>query len=92
MIETLTGVVFLSVALAVLRFIRGPTDADRIIALDILFAAAVALCALAALYTQRMLFLEVAIGVALIGFVSTLAWARLVELRRGADAPQERRE
>jgi multicomponent Na+:H+ antiporter subunit F len=70
------------VALGVLRFVQGPSDADRIIALDILFAAAIALCAAAALYTQRVLFLDIAIGVALVGFVATLAWARLVELRR----------
>jgi multicomponent Na+:H+ antiporter subunit F len=73
------------VALGVLRFVRGPSDADRIIALDILFAAAIALCAAAALYTQRVLFLDIAIGVALVGFVATLAWARLVELRRARD-------
>ena len=65
-------------------YVHGPSDADRIIALDILFSAAVVLCALAALYTRRVLFLDVAIGVTLIGFVATLAWARLVERRRGA--------
>jgi multicomponent Na+:H+ antiporter subunit F len=67
------------VALGVLRFIVGPTDADRVVALDILFSAAVALCALAALGSGRVLFLDIAIGVTLIGFVATLAWARLVE-------------
>jgi multicomponent Na+:H+ antiporter subunit F len=83
MITLLVIVVLASVALGVLRFVRGPCDADRIVALDILFSAAVALCALAALYTRRVLFLDVAIGVTLIGFVATLAWARLVERRRG---------
>ena len=41
--------------------------------------------AAAAWYTQRVLFLDIAIGVALVGFVATLAWARLVELRRARD-------
>ena len=86
MITLLVIVALLSVVLGAVRFVRGPTDADRIIALDILFAAAVALCAAAALYTQRVLFLDIAIGVALIGFVATLAWARLVEQRRKPDA------
>lgn len=81
MIALLVLVVLACVALGVVRFVRGPADADRIIALDILFSAAVALCALAALYTRRVLFLDVAIGVVLIGFVATLAWARLVEMR-----------
>lgn len=86
MITLLVLLVLASVALGVLRFVRGPWDADRIIALDILFSAAVALCALAALHTRRVLFLDVAIGVALIGFVTTLAWARLVERRRDPHA------
>jgi len=81
MIPLLVLLVLGCVALGVARFIRGPTDADRIVALDILFSAAVALCALAALYTRRELFLDVAIGVVLIGFVATLAWTRLVEMR-----------
>lgn len=85
MITLLVSVFFVCIALGVVRVVRGPTDADRIIALDILFAAAVALCAAAALHTQRVLFLDIAIGVALIGFVTTVAWARLVELRRAAD-------
>ena len=81
MIAALVLTVLGCVALGVTRFIRGPSDADRIVALDILFSAAVALCALAALYTGRVLFLDVAIGVVLIGFVATLAWTRLVEMR-----------
>ena len=82
MITLLVALVLGCVALGVIRFVRGPADADRIIALDILFSAAVAFCALAALATRRVLFLDIAIGVVLIGFVATLAWARLVEMRR----------
>lgn len=84
MIELLVLVLLLAVALGVARFVRGPTQADRVVAIDILFAAAVALCAAAALHTGRVLFLDIAIGVALTGFIATLAWARLVEARRRA--------
>ena len=89
LIDLLVVVVLLAIALAVLRFVRGPSDADRLIALDILFAAAIALCAAAALYTRQVLFLDVAIGVALIGFVATLAWARLISRERAAKAPAD---
>lgn len=77
-----------ALALAVLRLLRGPGDADRVIALDILFAAAVGLCVAAALASGRVLFLDVAIGLALVGFVATVAWARMVERR--ADDGEER--
>ncbi|TSE23868.1 Na(+)/H(+) antiporter subunit F [Tepidimonas sediminis] len=66
-------------ALAVVRMLRGPRHADRIVALDILLAAAVALCVAASLATQRTVFLDVAIGLALVGFVATIGWARLVD-------------
>ena len=89
MIAPFVAVLFCCVALGVVRFVRGPSDADRIIALDVLFAAAVALCAAAALSTQRVLFLDIAIGVALVGFVATLAWARLVELRNASRGGNE---
>ena len=89
MIALFVIAVLVAVGLAVVRFIRGPTDVDRIIALDILFAAAIALCAAAALHTQRMLFLDIAIGVALVGFIATLAWARLVERQPPAGPPTE---
>ena len=82
MIVILVVLVLVAVALGVIRFVRGPADADRVVALDILFSAAVAMCALAALATRRVLFLDIAIGLILIGFVATLAWARLVEKRR----------
>lgn len=76
-----------AVALGVLRFLRGPSDADRVIALDILFAAAIGLCVAAALASGRVLFLDVAIGLALVGFVATVAWARMIE--RHADDGKE---
>lgn len=81
MTNLLIWIVLGCVFLGVLRFVRGPSDADRVVALDILFSAAVAMCSLAALSSQSVLFLDIAIGVVLIGFVATLAWARLVETR-----------
>jgi len=66
-------------ALATLRMVQGPRHADRIVALDIFLAAAIALCIGASLATGRTVFLDVAIGLALVGFVATVGWARLVD-------------
>jgi len=79
MIEWFLLLVMGCAAVGALRFIIGPSDADRIVAVDLLFSAAVGMCVFAALLTNRVLFLDVAIGVVLIGFVATLAWSRLVE-------------
>jgi multicomponent Na+:H+ antiporter subunit F len=81
----------LALALASVRLVRGPTDADRIVALDIFLAAGVALAVAASLLTARTVFLDVAIGLALVGFVGTIGWARLVQQAQPADKQQERR-
>lgn len=75
----LTMLAVLATLIATVRIVRGPSHADRVVALDIFLAAAVALCIAASLGTGRTVFLDVAIGLALVGFVGTLGWARLIE-------------
>ena len=58
------------------------TQADRIVALDVVFSCSVALCAAAALGSDRELFLDVAIGLSVVGFVATILWARLIDQSR----------
>ncbi len=78
--------VYLFVILAMLaalagfyRMLAGPSRADRVIALDLLFAIAVLLCICAAAVSDSAAFLDVAIGLSLVGFLATIAWARLIE-------------
>ncbi|MBK8121051.1 MAG: pH regulation protein F [Sulfuritalea sp.] len=85
MITAMVLALVLAATLGMLRFLRGPSDTDRVIALDILFAAAIGLCVAAALASGRVLFLDVAIGLALTGFVATVAWARMIERRGDAE-------
>ncbi len=63
------------------RLLVGPTLTDRVIGLDLLFAVAIVLSLSAALLSQRTVFLDVAIGLAVVGFVATLAWARLIQIQ-----------
>ncbi len=69
----------IAVSLAFVRLLRGPTHADRVVALDVVFAASVAMTAAAASHTGQVLLLDVGIGLAFVGFVATIAWARLIE-------------
>jgi multicomponent Na+:H+ antiporter subunit F len=68
-----------AVALAVARLLLGPSQADRIIALDVVFSASIALTVAAALASERTLYLDIAIGLSIIGFVATMVWARLID-------------
>jgi multicomponent Na+:H+ antiporter subunit F len=76
-------VLAVSLALAGYRMLRGPGYADRFVALDMLTAVVVAVCALTALATGRDAFVDVGLGAALINFVSTCAFATFLERRRG---------
>lgn len=73
----------------VYRLLIGPTQTDRVVGLDLLFAAAILFCLLAAWVSQRNEFLDVAIGLALTGFVATLSWARLIQNSPLATNPEQ---
>jgi multicomponent Na+:H+ antiporter subunit F len=61
------------------RLIMGPSLTDRVIGLDLLFAIAIVYCLIAAWVSERTVYLDVAIGLALTGFVATLAWSRFIQ-------------
>ena len=88
MTDTVTGLLMLALmfplTLAVYRMISGPTFVDRIVALDMLTGLAVAVAALTAAATHRREFLDVGLGVAIISFVGTCAFAAFVE-RKGRE-------
>ena len=72
------------VALAVVllyRVFRGPTAADRIAALDALDLIVALALALYSLYTGRGIYLDIALVVALLGFISTVFVGRYIERR-----------
>ena len=79
----LIAVLAVPLALAASRMIKGPGYADRIVALDMLTAVVVSLSALTAVATRRSAFLDIALGVALINFASTCAFATFLERKRG---------
>lgn len=72
----------LAIGIALYTMAFGPSQADRIVALEILLAGALALAIGASLVTQRTVFLDVGIGLALVGFVATIGWARLLDRAR----------
>lgn len=82
------AVLLLALLLALLRVIRGPTLPDRILALDLMTSLSVGFVAVVALRTGFMLYLDIAISVALAGFLATVALARYLLQRGGSEAPQ----
>jgi len=62
--------------LALVRLWRGPNLGDRIMALDTLTMLAVGLIGALTVRTGLALYLDIAIAIALVGFLSTVALAR----------------
>ena len=71
-----------AMVLAFLRLARGPSLPDRVVALDLLTILAVAFSALFAIASEMAAFLDVAIVLALVAFLATVAFARFAERRR----------
>ena len=78
------GLVLLSVGGAgfLFRLARGPSLADRIVALDGLLTIMVTAVTAWGAYTGRSTYLTVGVVVALVAFLGTSAFARFVEGRR----------
>nr|WP_166755917.1 monovalent cation/H+ antiporter complex subunit F [Modestobacter marinus] len=60
------------------RIAVGPTDADRVLAVDLGFAAFIAAAALLAVRLDEPVLLDLVLVATLVGFVATVAVARLV--------------
>jgi multicomponent Na+:H+ antiporter subunit F len=68
----------ISIVLALVRLIKGPDAADRIVALDLMSMLIVAFLAIESIYAGETSFLDVAIAYALIAFLGTVALARFL--------------
>lgn len=61
------------------RLLRGPSTADRAIAIDMLGLIGIAAAALIAILAGHRAFLDVAFGIAIIAFLAAVALAGLLE-------------
>lgn len=69
----------LAASLTFVRLVKGPTLPDRVIALDLIGVLMVCLLVVTAAMTGQGAFLDVAMVIALISFVGTVAYARYIE-------------
>lgn len=76
----------LALAGAIWRIIRGPSLPDRILGLDLMSILLLCFGAVFSLETGEGAFLDVALTLALIGFLGTVALARYAERRAAREA------
>lgn len=82
----------LGLAGAFLRLALGPDVADRIVALDLIAIMTVALMALWTIAGAAPVVIDVAITLALVAFLATIAFARYIETQRRQPNPDLREE
>ena len=86
------ALLMLAMVLAFLRLALGPSLPDRVVALDLMTVLAVGFSALFAISADEPAFLDVAIALALVAFLATVALARFAErhkARHPAPPPPE---
>ena len=72
------AVLALAMICAVIRLLRGPGAQDRVLALDTLYVDAMLLIVTIGMRTGTTLYFEIALAIAVVGFVSTAALARFL--------------
>ena len=75
------GLLVVGMGFALVRIIRGPSLPDRVVGLDMLTVLMVAFAAAFAVAADEPAFVDVAIALALVGFLGTVAFARYAERR-----------
>ena len=71
--------IVLALILGIIRFVKGPTAADRVVALDTMSVITTASLALLAYIFQRYIYVDVALVYAVLGFIGVIVIARYLE-------------
>ena len=75
-------VLALTVILTFIRLVQGPSLPDRVVALDLLATISISIIAVYAIATRQPVVLDVAVVLALISFLGTIAFAYYIGRRR----------
>lgn len=78
-VDIALGLTAAAVLPAIWRIVRGPHAADRAVAADLVYFAFVAAVALLSVRLHNRPLLDVAVVATLVGFLATIALARLVD-------------
>ncbi len=79
MLELPITIMALSLILAFVGLIRGPSLPNRVVSLDLLTTIGIGLIAVYAVVTDQPIFLDIAVVLALISFLGTIAFAFYLE-------------
>jgi len=73
------SVISLGAVFAVVRFIKGPTATDRVMALDTLSVMLIAVLVILGFLMKRYIYIDVSLVYAVLGFIGVITIARYLE-------------
>ena len=73
------GISLLSIFIALIRFIKGPSVLDRVVAFDVINIIAISLICILAYMLKRFVYVDVALVYGLLSFLGVLVVARYYE-------------
>lgn len=79
MLDFLILLIALSLFLTLIRFLKGPTAADRVVAFDSMSIIATSLLVVLSFYFQKSLYLDIAFVFGLMGFIGTVVFAKFLD-------------
>lgn len=72
-------ILILSILLIFVRFVKGPSISDRVVAVDLLVTSGIGIIAVYSILTNQPTFLDIALILALIGFLGTVAYSFYIQ-------------
>ncbi|NLN25913.1 MAG: cation:proton antiporter [Bacteroidetes bacterium] len=81
----LLPILIISVILIFIRFLKGPSIADRVIAIDLMVTCSIGIIAFVSIISHQPTFLDITMIIALIGFLSIVAFSYYLEKRNKND-------
>lgn len=82
-IQIIVVICIIAVGLAMLcivyRLVKGPTAPDRVIALDAIGVAIIALVGLFSIFVETSFYIEIILLLAILSFIGTIAFAKFLE-------------
>ena len=82
MLLKIVNIILFCTLFVLFRVIFGPSPADRIVAVDILGILIIGMLAVLGLYYDQNFFLDIALIWALLSFIASLAFAKILEGRQ----------
>lgn len=90
-IKVTTGLIVLGLLFSFVRLIKGPTLPDRVVSADLITVLAVAVAGILAISHHDPDFLDVAVALALVAFLATVAFAWYADRRNEQFGSNKRR-